>query len=262
MKPKVEQPGDGPAGPSKTMEDNMEKETKKKNKRKLTALAKDFREKILDYAVNAHKENNAKWHLPLCVLYATGCRPVELVKGVSVKYDDESKIIRFSIPGAKINDKLQRGIALRTVKIKIVDENNEILNWAKPLIEEIQKEKSAYIVVKTTSANAFSGYIHKASKKLWPRRAEHVSAYSFRHAVAKSLKDADADPVKIASVLGHASTRSQLSYGRKSRGGGKNVSPEVEVSTSAAIRDNKEQHIDKLQRFKIKSRNKLKFGKR
>ena len=31
----------------------MEKETKKKNKRKLTALAKDFREKILDYAVNA-----------------------------------------------------------------------------------------------------------------------------------------------------------------------------------------------------------------
>jgi len=240
----------------------MEKETKKKNKRKLTALAKDFREKILDYAVNAHIENNAKWHLPLCVLYATGCRPVELVKGVSVKYDDETKTIRFSITGAKINDKLQRGIALRTVKIKVINDKGEILNWAKPLIEEIQKEKSAYIVVKTTSANAFSGYIHKASKKLWPRRAEHVSAYSFRHAVAKSLKDSDADPVKIASVLGHASTRSQLSYGRKARKTGKNELTEVEVSTSAAIRDNKEQHIDKLQRFKIKSRNKLKFGKK
>lgn len=240
----------------------MEKETKTKNKRKLTALAKDFREKILDYAVNAHIENNAKWHLPLCVLYATGCRPVELVKGVSVKYNDEDKTLRFVIKGAKINDKLQRGIALRTVKIKVVDENNEFLNWSKPLIEEIQKQNVDHIEVKTTSANAFSGYIHKASKKLWPRRSEHVSAYSFRHAVAKSLKDSGADPVKIASVLGHASTRSQLSYGRKSRKGGGDVSPEVDVTTSSTIRDNKDQHVDKLLRFKIKSRNKLKFGKR
>jgi len=230
-----------------------EKIVKKKNKRKLTALDKNFRDKILAYAVNANITNNAKWHLPLCVLYATGLRPSELVKGVSVKYSETDKTFRFIIKGSKINDKMNRGIALRTIKLKACNDNNEFFSWVTPLLEEIQREGGSPITVKTTSAKAFSGYITKASKKLWPRRAEHVSAYSFRHALAKGLKDREVEPVQIAAVLGHASTRSQLSYGRKKRRSGKAESPVVEVTTSNKIRDNKEKHIDKLQRFKMKN---------
>ena len=42
--------------------------------------------------------------------------------------------------------------------------------------------------IKIESAKAFSGYITKISKKLWPRKTYHASAYSFRHAKATELK--------------------------------------------------------------------------
>ena len=51
---------------------------------------------------------------------------------------------------------------------------------------------------KIESAKAFSGYITKISKKLWPRKTYHASAYSFRHAKATELKNSDYDKEKIA----------------------------------------------------------------
>ena len=71
--------------------------------------------------------------------------------------------------------------------------------------------------IKIESAKAFSGYITKISKKLWPRKTYHASAYSFRHAKATELKNSDYDKIEIAQIMGHASVRSQQSYGRKSK---------------------------------------------
>ena len=71
--------------------------------------------------------------------------------------------------------------------------------------------------IKIESAKAFSGYITKISKKLWPRKKYHASAYSFRHAKATELKNSDYDKIEIAQIMGHASVRSQQSYGRKSK---------------------------------------------
>ena len=45
----------------------------------------------------------------------------------------------------------------------------------------------------------------------------HASAYSFRHAKATELKNSDYDKEKIAQIMGHASVRSQQSYGRKTK---------------------------------------------
>ncbi|RXX74098.1 hypothetical protein, partial [Klebsiella pneumoniae] len=52
----------------------------------------------------------------------------------------------------------------------------------KSIIDIFEKNPQAYdLKIKTESAKAFSGYITKKSKKLWPRKKYNASPFSFGH---------------------------------------------------------------------------------
>ncbi|HAP3137643.1 TPA: site-specific integrase [Escherichia coli] len=215
------------------------------SKRNIKKLNEDFRESILDYAIS----HNLKCAPGLIALYATGCRPDEIETGIRVNFDSKNNKLRFKIVGSKLNYQQKRGIRIREVTVKVTEKN---LQYYKPIIDIFEKNPGAYdLKVKTESAKAFSGYITKISKKLWPRKKHHVSAYSFRHAKATELKNSEKfDTEEIAKIMGHASVRSQESYGRKNKrsAGGFDDITEVETST-------KPRGGDRLLRFKIKNKN-------
>lgn len=219
------------------------------SKRAISKLNKDFREKICDYAI----ENSLKCAPALILLKLTGCRPNEINKGVRVSITDDN-CFRFIIMGSKLNLNQNRGINQRIIKIKL-EESDKYKSFLENYVKSTSENgKSTTINVK--SEKSFSGYISKISKRLWPRKTYHASAYSFRHQVASDLKNSGMDEVEIAQFLGHASTRSQESYGRKRRRGkgeepAQNLASDiVELRTSSEPRKN-----DRLLRFKIASKN-------
>jgi integrase len=223
----------------------MEKTKKSNSKRNISKLNDNFRESILDYAIS----HNLKCAHALIALYATGCRPAEIEKGIVVNFDDKTNVLEFRILGSKLNRAQKRGIAIRKIKIQITDKNERFYSH---ITEVFKNNPGSYdYKIKTESGKAFSGYISKISKELWPRKKHHVSAYSFRHAKASDLKNNDYSDIEIAQVLGHASTRAQQSYGRrnkKNRGGFDDI---ADVETSAKPREN-----DRLLRIKIANKNK------
>ena len=150
----------------------------------------------------------------LAILYATGCRPDELKPGVTVNYDSKKNEIEFRIIGSKLKRRMRRGIGVRKIKVKI---NNENARFLKTLLINLLKTQCHMIKIKIESAKSIFGYITKISRKAMARKAYHVSAYSFRHAKATELKNSDYDKIEIAQIMGHASVRSQQSYGRKSK---------------------------------------------
>lgn len=227
----------------------MEKKENKKSKRAVSKLNKDFREKICDYAI----ENDLKCAPALILLKLTGCRPNEIKKGIVVSITDDN-CLKFIIRGSKLNLKQNRGMFMRKINIKL-DENDKYKSFLKNYIKSTSENgKSTTLTI--TSEKSFSGYISKISKRLWPRKTYHASAYSFRHQAATDLKNSGMEEVEIAQFLGHASTRSQESYGRKRRSGkgeepAQNLASDiVELRTSSEPRKN-----DRLLRFKIASKN-------
>lgn len=214
------------------------------SKRNIKKLNDNFRESILDYAIS----HNLKCAPALIALYATGCRPDEVETGIKVNFDIKNNKLSFKIIGSKLNYQQKRGIRIREVTVKITDKN---LQYYKPIIDIFEKNPQAYdLKIKTESAKAFSGYITKISKKLWPRKKYHASAYSFRHAKATELKNSEKfDTEEIAKIMGHASIRSQQSYGRKNKKGKGGFDDITDVETSSKPRGG-----DRLLRFKIASK--------
>ncbi|HCY2485266.1 TPA: site-specific integrase [Klebsiella pneumoniae] len=215
------------------------------SKRNIKKLNDNFRESILDYAIL----HNLKCAPALIALYATGCRPDEIETGIKVNFDSKNNKLSFKIIGSKLNYQQKRGIRIREVTIKITDKN---LQYYKPIIDIFEKNPQAYdLKIKTESSKAFSGYITKISKKLWPRKKYHASAYSFRHAKATELKNSEKfDTEEIAKIMGHASIRSQQSYGRKNKRSAGGFDDITDVETSSKPRGG-----DRLLRFKIKNKN-------
>lgn len=211
------------------------------SKRNISKLEKNFREKIADYAI----DHNLKCKNAILVLKATGCRPSELKKGISARMKNENEI-EFFILGSKLNLEQKRGIRMRKICISINNENEKYLLSLK---KEILNSENDRIKIEITSEKSFSGYITKISKKIWVRKIYHASAYSFRHALATDLKNNNTNKIKIAQVMGHASTRAQQSYGRRSRSKSKGGLDDIaDVETSATPRGG-----DRLLRFKIAS---------
>ncbi|ELX2157231.1 site-specific integrase [Escherichia coli] len=227
----------------------MEKTEKKSNsKRNISKLNENFRESILDYAIS----HNLKCAHALIVLYCTGCRPDEIERGIRVNFDKTKNEVSFKIIGSKLNRAQKRGIRIREIKINVTEKNLKYLN---PILDIFKNNPDAYdLKINTESKKAFSGYISKISKRLWPKKKYHASAYSFRHAKATELKNSDYTKIEIAQILGHASCRSQNSYGRKkksSKGGFDDIA-DVETSTKPRGGSGTD---DRLLRFKIQSKN-------
>jgi len=143
-----------------------------KNKRDISKLSKNYRYKILDYAVF----KNLKCRDAIAVLFLTGCRPDELVSGVKISISKDLRNLEFMIKGSKLNAEQRRGIRLRKISVSIYDENNNMKSNALLLFSALMTNDFEPIKVSVASANSFSGYITKISKKVFPKKKYHASA--------------------------------------------------------------------------------------
>lgn len=141
----------------------------------------------------------------IAIMWATGCRPAEIERGVTLTRTREGIVVL--IPGVKVSE--NSGQPIRRLLIASDSDAGRALAFVMGKADVMDIERKAKRIAEDlTDIRRRSGLT--------------VSAYSFRHQVGSDLKAQEADPVKVAEALGHASTRMQSRYGdkRKGRAGG------------------------------------------
>jgi len=138
----------------------------------------------------------------VAVMWATGCRPAEIERGVTIRRDGDALVIE--IPGAKVT--AGKGQPIRRIAVDPASEVGRIIAMM------LGNRQGARVQRKAKRIAADFVDIRRRSG------LGAISAYSFRHQSASDMKGRGDDPVKIAEALGHASTRTQSRYGSPSKG--------------------------------------------
>lgn len=151
----------------------------------------------------------------LIVLALTGCRPAELRNGVrleALRSKAGRMVLRATLLGAKWNGE-NRGHHDRVLQFPADS------GAAAVLAAQVEAAGGKW-ALKTTEAD-----VRSLNRAL--RSGAGMSCYSFRHQVASDLKEqvatGERTPEEAAAAMGHASTASLASYGKRSqaRGGRK-----------------------------------------
>lgn len=167
-------------------------------RRSLRGLPPEWREQLVNAAAGSKYADQVR------VMALCGCRPAELEKGILIRRDGDELVI--GIEGAKVSKRTGGGQSWRELRIAADH----------PLAAGLQDGRYS-----VPSARAIENAVDHYGKKLWPNRAELISAYTLRHAAATDFKAADLNQVEIAAALGHASTATMDRYGSgNSRGKG------------------------------------------
>lgn len=229
QQPAAQQPAK-PQQAEQGQQEGHQKAAKRSKKGDMAKLPADWRQRVLDEAVRggARAKRIAD---AVAVLWATGCRPAELQKGVRVQLVGKQLVV--TIEGAKVGTidngevKAERGIAKRRLTL------DADLNDATRRLAALAAGGGATVAY---NAGTLRVVMNKLSLKvLGASKAKNpptISAYSFRHGMASDLKSCDSlTDEERAQVLGHLAVDSIQSYGRRRRGGGA-VSPVKSVATS------------------------------
>jgi len=163
----------------------------------------------------------------VAVLALTGARPAEFEKSVTVEHT--VKELRFTILGAKLDDKTGRGQPARMITVSREEAGKSV--EGRYLLQAIYKEKD----VRIHGANAFTQRLERAGARAGVEGCP-VSAYDFRHAFASRLKAEGGDRAEIAAALGHQAERSQAGYGSASLSGKSGSGRAKSASTSRPVR--------------------------
>lgn len=150
----------------------------------------------------------------LFLLDLFGMRPAEMMnpKGVqliAVVANGKTRLVA-TIQGAKVD-------ATRGFDVRLCGRDMDAFDPAQRafitlLIDRVKA--SGGLTIRTTEADYRS--LNRFLAKLKPG----LSCYSFRHKVASDLKATKMKPAVAAQFMGHASTQSLESYGRRGKGGG------------------------------------------
>lgn len=162
----------------------------------------------------------------LRVQAVTGCRPIELLHGVSVTVIDDGALV-FCVHGAKLKngEKDAQGRFVRRPRGQ--PERVFVLEpTADRLFEELgaQVESDGGIGVECTytlagtTADPVPDYCDRVIRLANRLGYENVSAYSLRHQFGADLKAARLTPDQRAAMMGHYSSRSQNVYGQSQTG--------------------------------------------
>ncbi len=193
------------------------KKMKTQGKRKaLRGLPDNWQWQIIKNLPQEHK-------LPALVMALTGCRPVELSKGVLVKSSDER--LTFTVQGGKYKEGYQ-GQKERNIHLQ-PDMAPEIYHHAlkEPFLVSINKIET------------FRKAYRRTAQKL---KFTGVSPYCNRHQFAATIKkelDKKWTREDLAKALGHITDRCQQNYGHpvQSRGG----SGLMGVESTSEIKNNR-----------------------
>lgn len=162
-------------------------------------LPAGWQAKIVERAQASDKYADA-----VAILALTGCRPDELLQGVSVRLNTERAVIR--ILGAKLGD--HAGQAWREIEIPIAK--------LPPHLLLCRREEYDVAQVKVESTDALRQAVYSYSRELWPGGIP-ISPYHFRHHMAETLRENGWPAHEIAGVLGERSAATVSHYGRKIR---------------------------------------------
>lgn len=195
---------------------------KPKAKAKATAIPKSskgpWQQRVFDAATPAMQP-------AIAVMWAVGCRPAELEKGVDVFRDEEGRLC-VRVLGAKVSALTGGG---QESRILVIDSSSRA---ARALVQVLGDADSVMVQRGAKRiATDFSEHIRPRLPSSW-----RVTAYSFRHQVSANAK-ADLDgPEPVAAALGQVSTRTQGNYAsaRKAQSGGGAI---IEATAARAVRD-------------------------
>ncbi|WP_243047999.1 hypothetical protein [Dyella sp. RRB7] len=150
----------------------------------------------------------------LFLLDLFGMRPAEMMnpKGVQLKTmvtNGKTQLVA-NIQGAKVD-------ATRGFDVRLCGRDMDAFNPAQRafitlLVDRVKASDG--LTIRTTEADYRS--LNRFLAKLKPG----LSCYSYRHKVASDLKATKIKPAVAAQFMGHASTQSLESYGRRGHGGG------------------------------------------
>lgn len=188
----------------------------KKSKRSgLARLPADWRQQMWCAAPAESPYRHA-----LAVMHLCGARPSELQFGVQIVADvdrDGRDCLHISVTGAKRGVDGRHGREMRTITVA-VDNAQAIWLW--------QQVAAAHggLTVSISSPKRLADEVTRIGRKLWPRKRETVTPYSYRHQFAADLKQAfPEDWDTVAAGLGHSVPETQRLYGRSQQarpGGG------------------------------------------
>ena len=206
------------------------KRAKKYSKKSdLAQLPKQWRATIFE---SLKPEKNSRLASSVAILWSTGCRPVEIEKGVRVSLDGGQLLIE--IQGAKHglidNGDVVADRGLEWRKLKLNPKLNAATEYLARLVE------SGPVVVEYNK-NSLRTRLNETGRLAIRKMPEGVtiSPYTFRHAMGSDLKSCDDYTDEERSmVLGHLSMDSLSVYGRKRHKGG--VKPVSSVEASATPR--------------------------
>ena len=164
------------------------------------------------------------WLDQTAIASLTGCRPVELIRGVTVENKGDRIVI--TIPGAKVRE--NSGQPWRRFTIKN-DGSAEWLHLANRVSAGTSQELKAH-----ASEDAFSDALFRAGEQVMPK-APRMTGYVYRHSLASDMKADGAGRVEIAMALGHAVTKTQDTYGRATGGKSGMRSMKIEAAREVKI---------------------------
>ena len=172
----------------------------------------------------AHVKPSHAYADHLTILEMTGARPVEFSNGVRVRRVRGA--LEFTLIGGKVS--ATTGLKNRVLTVPVRTQGARRL--ARKLI------LNGLGQVWKCKEKALADYVTALREKAFPGHPYKVSPYSYRHALAGDLKSTETDRVDIARALGHRSTRTAGSYGRKGIRGKVRPNPIKAVRVTGKIR--------------------------
>jgi integrase len=200
------------------------KTASKSKKHDMARLPDDWRARAFAGTLSQRPDQPSQTRKAVALLWLTGCRPSEVQKGVVVRMQDGELVIE--ITGSKtdtiptlLGGDVDRGLGLRTVYV------DPALNAGAVFLAGLA---AAGPITITHNAASLRTRINEIGHNILSRmkRPPSLSPYSFRHAMGCDLKSCDSlDDETRSTAMGHGSTESLESYGRRRRGGSAGPAP-------------------------------------
>jgi len=178
---------------------------KKASKRRLTGLPDDWRMILLDKMTKS-------WREIYLVQAVTGCRPVEIGKGVKmlVKHGTLTVVVM----GAKLSD--SAGQKFRLMEWDVANASPMVAELIKLVTASGNNRTIDYSKIKSKNpSSAYSTAVRDAGRRAFPTRSGTITPYSLRHAAASDLKNSGLSSDQQSKALGHQVSETKSVYGSK-----------------------------------------------
>lgn len=211
-------------------------------------LDSNWADKIWEASSAINLGDGAAWILSQAVLAVTGARPASLEKGIEISYleKDGKHYIQAKILGVKLRG--DRGQPWYCLLWDMKSPNVHRKKEFRRIIEQLMKTPNYSMVIKY-DAEGISTRLRELSKSLWPRRAYHVSAYSYRELFSSAAKASGVDKNQLAMAMGHLSEASQRQYHGRRRASTGGVTPPRPFNVAYAAKPVKAER-PQMSRFK------------